>query len=116
MIIFTQKEMNKLKLPKWMQKVMQQTYRDAVKKGEIIKRMIYKQNPTTGWWESAPILTGHGMSVASYKDLTYKIVSYDTGITIVEKTVKSSHMLKKNIKKELMSRGAIFDDEIRKLK
>ena len=81
-----------------------------------MKRIIYKLNIETGWYDSSPILTGHGSTVASYKDLCYKLVSYDTGITIVEKTATSSHMLLKNIKKELIVRGAIFDDEIRRTK
>jgi hypothetical protein len=79
-------------------------------------RIVYKFNPATQFFESAPILCGHGMVIASYKDLNWKLVSYDTGIIIVEKKSSSTHMLKKNIKKELISRGAIFDDEIRNIK
>lgn len=76
-------------------------------------RILYKYNPLIEYYESVPILCGHGMVIAQYKALDWRLISFDTGITICEGKSSSAHMLKINIKKELVRRGAIFQDEIR---
>lgn len=76
-------------------------------------RLKYKLNVNTNWFESSPVLTGFGSTIASYQGLEYKIFSYDTGINIISGTVKNNCALKKILKRELVSRGAIFQDEIR---
>lgn len=78
-----------------------------------MKRLTYNYNPTLDWHETAPILCGHGSIIGAYRGLTYYLMSYESGTKILEKKAKSSASLKRNLKKELIAHGAIFEDEIR---
>jgi hypothetical protein len=63
--------------------------------------------------ESIPIITGHFSSIACYLGLEYKLISYDNNSVIISGKAKNNSALKKKLKAELVSRGAIFQDEIR---
>lgn len=79
-------------------------------------RIKYKLNISTSMYESQPILTGHGSTIACSQGLNWMLRSYDTGFIIISGTAKNSSSLKRILKKELISRGAIFGDEIRNKK
>ncbi len=76
-------------------------------------RLKYRFNTQTGYYESIPVITGHFSTVARYSGLSWQLISYDTGTVLCEGKAKSNAVLKKKLKAELISRGAIFQDEIR---
>lgn len=80
-----------------------------------LTRISYKLQ-TTGWHHSAPILTGYGHTIAAYNmlELKWRLYSYDSEATILEGTAKNMHSIRRILKRELVSMGAVFQDEIRK--
>lgn len=75
-------------------------------------RLTYKLQ-ASGWYESEPILCGYSAIIARFRGLSWQLVSFETGKLVKEGISKNTHGLKKTLKKELISLGAIFGDEIR---
>lgn len=78
-------------------------------------RIRYTKNLESGIFESAPVLTGNGFTIATYnkETLNYKLLQYDTKTVIIEGTSKSLPELRKTLRKELTKLGANFSSEIR---
>lgn len=70
------------------------------------------------WYESAPILTGHGHTIVVYNKerLEFSLLTYETRHVIILERCKNILQLKKNIRERLISIGANFQSEIRNRK
>ncbi len=78
-------------------------------------RLRYVKNLETGLYESAPVLTGHGHSIAQYNESTleYSLLQYDTKAVILKGQAKNKPALIKTLRSELVKLGANFGSEIR---
>jgi hypothetical protein len=81
----------------------------------MITRIRYNKDESGNLVTRAPLLVaGELLTVTLQPDtLTYLITNASNGQLVATDKAKSVQMLKINVKKQLRSRGAIFNDEVR---